>query len=452
MQIHLDKGLDVPLAGIPLQCVDDAQPVSRVALLGSDYAGLRPRLLVDEGEHVRLGQTLFHDRANPDVPFTSPGTGVVETINRGPRRSLVSVVVQLDETSSVDGSSPPLAPIGNHAWGSSDGAQVRADLLASGLWTALRQRPYGRIPSPDTTPRSLFITAVDTNPLAPDPAVVVEQYRDEYLTGLKVLATLTEGPVYVCRAPGAAVPIPEGERFVCAEFDGPHPSGLAGTHIHFLDPVDTERYVWHTSYQDVIAVGHLYTHGRNWMERVISLAGSGVRNPRLLRASLGASIDDLTRGEILPGPCRVVSGSVLSGHRAVGASAFLGRHHCQVSILPEGGGREFLGWLAPGTDRFSATRAFVSALRAGALRIDTSQHGNRRAMVPIGSYERVMPLDLLVTPLLRALLVRDTETAERLGCLELEEEDLALCTLVCPSKYDYGLALRDTLKLIESNG
>jgi Na+-transporting NADH:ubiquinone oxidoreductase subunit A len=188
------------------------------------------------------------------------------------------------------------------------------------------------------------------------------------------------------------------------------------------------------------------------VQRVVALAGPMARSPCLLRTRIGASIEDLVRAQVLPGQCRIVSGSVLSGHHAIGASAFLGRYHTQVTLLPEGGKREFLGWIAPGPGKFSATRAFVSAVMRRPLKLDTSSNGSPRAMVPIGSYERVLPLDLLATPLLRALLVRDTESARRLGCLELEEEDLALCTFVCPGKYDYGLALRETLNLIEREG
>jgi len=451
MLIRTNKGLDLPLSGSPAQRVDEAPPVSRVALLGADYAGLRPKMLVHEGEAVRFGQPMFEDRGNPGVPFTSPGAGIVEAVHRGPRRALVSVVIRLDEATGDPGPGPA-GPDPRRLREALDAATVRADLIASGWWTALRQRPYGRIPTPQAVPRSLFVTAMDSNPLAADPAVVVAGHAEEFLTGLRVLSTLTPGPVFVCRAPGAAIPVPDAAPFVCAEFAGPHPSGLVGTHIHLLDPVDARRHVWHVGYQDVLAVGQRYTHGATAAQRVVALTGPMAREPRLLRTRLGADIEDLVRGQVVPGPCRIVSGPALSGRRTLGASAFLGRHHTQVTLLPEGGKREFLGWMSPGFGKFSATRAFASALTRRPLALDTSQNGSPRAMVPIGSYERVMPLDLLATPLLRALLVRDTETAERLGCLELEEEDLALCTFVCPGKYDYGSALRETLNLLERDG
>jgi len=451
MLIRLTKGLDLPIAGAPEQRVEDAPAVARVALLGSDYPGLRPRLLVREGDHVRLAQPLFEDRANPGVAFTAPGTGIVEAIARGPRRRLDAVLIRLDDAAG-DQHPEPDGARARAPRAAQDARQVRADLLASGLWTALRQRPFGRIPPPDASPRALFVTALDSNPLAADPALVMSGQHDEFLAGLHALETLTTGPVYVCRAPGAAVPVPEQAPFVCAEFAGPHPSGLVGTHIHFLDPVSEGHSVWHIGYQDVIALGHLHVHGRVPMQRVVALGGPMARSPRLLRTRVGASIEDLLRSQVLPGACRIVSGSVLSGHHAIGASAFLGRYHTQISLLPEGGRREFLGWIAPGYRKFSATRAFASAFTRRRLTLDTSSNGSPRAMVPIGSYERVLPLDLLATPLLRALLVRDTQGAQRLGCLELDEEDLALCTFVCPGKYDYGLALRETLNQIEIEG
>jgi Na+-transporting NADH:ubiquinone oxidoreductase subunit A len=236
-------------------------------------------------------------------------------------------------------------------------------------------------------------------------------------------------------------------------FCGPHPAGLVGTHVHFLAPVGHDRVVWHLNYQDVIAIGRLFTTGRLDLSRIVSLAGPGVRNPRLLRVPLGVHIEELLRGELLDGPSRSISGSVLSGRRAAGPEAYLGRYHLQVSVLGEQSSRKFLGWLAPGKNQFSASRMFLSSLLPKRhFEMTTSQHGSPRALVPIGSFEKVMPLDILITPLLRALLVNDTETALALGCLELAEEDLALCSFVCCSKYNYGEALRDILATVERTG
>jgi Na+-transporting NADH:ubiquinone oxidoreductase subunit A len=448
MMIRLTKGLDIPIAGQPEQRIHDAPAVRSVAVLGADYVGLRPTLSVQEGERVALGQTLFTDKHDPRVRYVSPGSGTVTAINRGARRALLSIVIDLegdDEEAFSDYAPEKLASL--------DEEQVTGNLLASGLWTALRTRPYSTVPSPDSRPDALFVNAMDSNPLAADPAVVIAQGREDFLNGLRVLGRLSGGEVFLCTAPGAEIPGGHLPGVQVAEFAGPHPAGLVGTHIHHLAPVHSGRTAWHLNYQDVTAVGRLFITGRLPVDRVVALGGPVVKNPRLVRTRLGASLQDLTARELEEVECRVVSGSILSGHRAADALAYLGRYHLQVSVLAEGRQREFLGWLAPGSRRFSASRAFLSSLLPWRrLPLTTSQNGSPRAMIPVGAYESVTPLNLLPTQLLRALVVGDTERARQLGCLELDEEDLALCSFVCPSKYDYGPVLRETLTLIEKEG
>ena len=452
MLIKTKRGLNLPITGAPEQSVHPGAPVGSVALLGPDYLGLKPTMQVREGDRVKLGQPLFSDKRNPGVNFTSPGSGIVEAINRGPRRVLQSVVIRLGAEDSDERQHFKQYDRGELAHLSD--TQVRENLLDSGLWTALRTRPYSKVPSPDGAPGALFVTAVDSNPLAADPSVVVAEFAEDFRDGLIVLSGLFEGTVYVCKAPGSTIPVPDHERIVVAEFAGPHPSGLVGTHIHFLEPVSATRNVWHVGYQDVIAVAKLFKSGELWVERIVSLAGPVVSRPRLLRTRLGANSEDLVRDELPRVECRVLSGSVLHGRRAAGWACFLGRYHHQLSVLREGRERELFGWIAPGIDKYSAANVFLSSLRRGAKLFDftTSQHGSPRAMVPLGTYEQVVPLDILPTQLLRALLVRDTDSAQALGCLELDEEDLALCSFVCPSKYDYGPALRESLEQIEREG
>jgi Na+-transporting NADH:ubiquinone oxidoreductase subunit A len=329
---------------------------------------------------------------------------------------------------------------------------VRKNLLDSGLWTALRTRPFSKIPAPDAEARAIFITAIDTNPLAADPVVVIKRDPEAFANGLAVLSRLTDGPVYVCTAPDSGVAVPDSESFQHAEFSGPHPAGLAGTHIHFLEPVSEQKIVWHIGYQDVIATGKLFTTGRLPVELVVSIGGPMVKNPRLITTRLGANTSELISGEIEAGDVRVVSGSVLNGHRAAGWAAFLGRYDDQLTVLQEGTEREFLSFMRPGFGKFSAARAFVGGLFGKTFKMTTSQNGSPRAMVSTGSFEQVMPLDILPTPLLKAIIVRDTDGARDLGCLELDEEDLALCSFVCNGKYEYGPQLRKTLHEIEVNG
>ncbi|MCM2311906.1 MAG: Na(+)-translocating NADH-quinone reductase subunit A [Steroidobacteraceae bacterium] len=447
LKFQFRRGLDIPLGGPPRPDIH-ALEVGSVALLPVDYPGVKPVLRVEEGQRVALGQPLFEDRTDARVRFVAPGAGTVTAIHRGAKRALRAVVVTLDGNAAVE-----FDPVPRERLGSLSGDEVRRRLLDAGLWPALRSRPYGRVPHPDATPHALFVTAIDTNPVAPDPRVMIGQYGDDFADGVLALTALLDGKVYVCCAPGAELRLPEHPRLVLAEFSGPHPAGLPGTHIHAIAPVSARRTAWYIGYQDVIAAGRLFSTGQISTERVISLAGPAVKLPRLVRTRLGASIDDLTRGEIEPGECRVVSGSALAGRATSDWAAFLGRYHRQVTVLREGRQREFLSWILPGAGKFSLTRTFLSGfLPARLFPLDTNLLGSARAMIPIGSFERVMPLDLLPTQLLRAIAVGDTDAAQQLGCLELEEEDLALCSFVCPSKYDYGPLLRQALTRIEKEG
>lgn len=447
--IRIRKGLDIPISGVPVQRAE-VKTARSVALLGRDYPGLRPVLQVAEGDRVRRGQTLFHDKRNPGVNFSSPAGGVVTAIRRGERRALLSVVVEIDRQTEEEQTFAAFSP--GELPGLSRQAAVD-NLAASGLWTAFRTRPYSRVPRLEELPHAIFVTAMDTNPLAADPAVVLKECADDFIHGMTVLTRLTKGRVYLCKAPGSAIPMGAQPGVLVEEFAGPHPAGLAGTHIHFLDPAGPQKRVWHVNYQDVAAIGHLFTTGRLRVERIVALGGPSVVNPRLLRTRLGASTSDLVSGELTTGEQRVISGSVLNGRHATGDEGYLGRYHLQLSVLAEGREREFLGWAAPGMDKFSVFNLFASRLFPGRrLAFSTSTGGSRRAMVPIGTYEAVMPLDLPPTLLLRALIVGDTDTAQALGCLELDEEDLALCTFVCPGKYDYGAILRENLARIEKEG
>ena len=447
MHIKIKKGLNIPLPGAPEQSISPGPVVTSVALLGPDTNDLKPRMLVREGDRVKLGQTIYTDKANPGVNFTSPGSGIVAAVNRGERRVLQSVVINLDGDDAIEFATHDATELQKL-----DNDAVRKNLLESGLWTALRTRPFSKIPAPDAEARAIFVTAIDTNPLAADPAIIIRQDPEAFANGLTVLSKLTDGPVYVCTALNSGIAAPDGENFRHAEFSGPHPAGLAGTHIHFLEPVSEQRIVWHIGYQDVIAAGRLFTTGRLPVDLIVSIGGPRVKNPRLIETRLGANTSELISGELVPGDVRVVSGSVLNGHRAAGWAAYLGRYDDQLTVLQEGNEREFLSFLRPGFGKFSAARAFAGRLFGKKLNMTTSQNGSPRAMVSIGSFEQVMPLDVLPTPLLKAILVRDTDGARALGCLELDEEDLALCSFVCNGKYEYGPHLRKTLHEIEVNG
>lgn len=444
--IRIKNGLDLPITGSPVQEITAARAVRSVALLGNDYNGLKPTMAVQVGDRVKLGQVVFSDKRNPGVDFTAPGAGVVSAIHRGQQRVLQSLVIDLDGDEEVTFAQYPAAQLADL-----DAQLVRDNLVQSGLWTALRSRPFSKIPAVDATPSSIFVTAMDTHPLAADPVLVIAEHADDFAHGLQVLTRLAR--VFLCKAEGTSLPGEQLPQVQEAAFSGPHPAGLAGTHIHFLDPVSVSKSVWNIGYQDVIAIGKLFVSGRLWVERVVALAGPVVEKPRLLRTRLGANLEELTAGELIPGYSRVISGSVLGGRTARGAYAYLGRYHQQVSCLHEGDEREFLHYLRPGVNKHSVLNTFISRLAGGKkFALDTSTNGSARAMVPVGTYEQIMPLDILPTQLLRYLIVGDTDMAQKLGCLELDEEDLALCTYVCPGKYEYGPILRDNLTLIEKEG
>ncbi len=451
MLIKMKNGLDVPITGMPEQVVhSDGGVAKSVALIGLDYVGLKPTMQVAEGDRVKLGDVLFSDKQHPSVVFTSPGAGVVKAVNRGAKRVFQSIVIELDGSDQVT----------FQAYAESDLAtlsleQVKGNLLASGLWTAFRTRPYSKVPNPETLPRSIFVTAIDTNPLAARPEVVIKGRLQDFKNGLLLLTKLTEGKVYLCKSSAASFSCDLGKVEV-AEFEGPHPAGLVGTHIHFLDPVGPSKTVWHLDYQSVIAMGALFTSGRLSVERVVSLAGPLVDKPRLVRTRVGANLCDLVEGQIdTSKEARVVSGSVLNGRKAEGWAAFLGSYHNQVAVLEEGRHREFFGWIIPSREKYSFMNVLLSSLpklRGRKFAMHTSKFGSPRAIVPVGVYEDVMPLDILPTQLLKALVIGDTDQAQSLGILELDEEDLALCSFVDPGKHDFGIALRQNLTQIEKEG
>ena len=449
MQFIIKEGLDLPITGGPKQIIEDGNSVSSVAILGTDYVGMKPTMMVSEGDTVKLGQILFTDKKNPGVHFTSPGAGVVKSINRGAKRVLQSVIIELEGSAEVSFDQYNESDLVNLT-----AEQVKQNLVASGLWTTLRTRPYGKTPAIDSKPTAIFVTAIDTRPLAADPAVVIRARSNDFNNGLAVIAQLTEGKTYVCKATGADIVV--SNVATVAEFSGPHPAGLPSTHIHFIEPVNINKFVWHLDYQAVIAIGALFTTGKLNVERVISLAGPTVTNPRLIRTRVGANTNDLVAGELADNvESRVISGSVLYGHTATDWAAFLGCYSNQVSVLQEGRARELFGWIVPGKDKYSALNVYTSSVDRKDNRLfplTTDKNGSNRAIVPVGVYEAVMPLDILPTPLLKSLVIGDSDQAQLLGCLELDEEDVSLFTFVDPGKHDFGPVLRANLTKIEKEG
>ncbi len=446
--IKIKKGLDLPIKGKPEQRIHEFKNTRTAALLGNDYQDLRPSMAVQENDIVKKGQLLFTDKNMPDVQYTSPVSGYIKAINRGERRALLSVVIQADGADEVTFNSFSEAELCTLSR-----ERIIRQLLDSGLWTAIRSRPFSKVADPKTKPHSIFINVMDSNPLAPASDIILQGNERDFVNGVHLISRLTEGNLYLCKSPATVLPGLGIENLAIREFSGPHPAGNVGTHIHFLDPVCRGKSVWYIGLQDVIAVGLLFRSGRLFTERTVALAGPSVTKPRLIKCVSGAALDQLTAGELVQGEQRVISGSILSGHHALGETAFLGRYHQQISVIPENRKRELLGWLNPGLNRFSIKNVVLSRFLAGRLcDFTTTTNGEIRPILPSGNYERVMPLDIMPLFLIRSLAVQDIEEAENLGCLELDEEDLALCALVCPSKQDFGSMLRRTLDLIEAEG
>ncbi|NVK35885.1 MAG: Na(+)-translocating NADH-quinone reductase subunit A [Rhodobacteraceae bacterium] len=444
--IKIKKGLDIPATGAPEQKIYDGQKVSSVALVGADYLGLKPKMLVQEQDKVTRGTPLFCNKDDAEAVIVAPVTGRVRAINRGARRVLQSVVIDIDdaEDKGIDFSS------------TGDAASVEGlveKLCAAGLWTSFRARPYSKVPHHSTRPTALYVTAMDSEPLSADAHIIINERKADFETGINAIAKLCDGPTYLCQSADYPLSDMKLEGISEVGFSGPHPSGLAGTHMHFLTPPTSEKVVWTISYQDVLAIGALLRTGHIDPTVVVALSGPLVKKPRLIKTMFGASLEDLVVGEALPNvPARVISGSILSGRLAEGPFAFLGRYSRQITLMEEDHKQIPMGWIRPMPSKYSVQPVLGSALSKKLYAFTTNLNGGRRAMVPTGTFERLMPQDFLPTQLLRSLLVMDTDTAQALGALELDEEDLGLVGFACPAKYEYGSALRDCLEKIEKEG
>lgn len=466
--IEINKGLDIPIKGKPINRVEDGPAISKVALVGDDYVGIRPSFFVKVGDSVKIGTPLFECKKNPGINYTSPAAGKIIEINRGEKRHFQSIVVEVKEQHDAS-DFVQFNPLGKNL-DKMPREEVVTALTQCGLWTALRRRPFSKVPQISEQAKDIFVSIMDTNPLAYNPATVLHLEKDDFINGVKVLLRLTNGRIFICKK--ARDKVDTGfvkllsalnDRVVIQDFLGVHPAGNVGTHIHFLSPVDSKRSVWHIGFQDVIAFGKFSCSGKIWTERYISLGGPLVNLPIIYKTRLGANLSSLVKNRLIhedstpKESIRIISGSILNGRMTEGDTSqfdYLGRYHNQISVISNHVERSFLGWICPGLNKFSKTNTFLSRplLKLNPKKefeLNSALNGSFRALVPIGLYETVMPLDILATPLLRALLTKDLERCEDLGALELDEEDLALLTYVSIGKTDYCKLLRETLTAIE---
>ena len=445
---RIKRGINLPISGSPSPSISE-KSTKYVGINAADYNGMKPSFKLNEGDLVAKGDTIFHWKNDEKVGFVSPVSGKLTKILRGAKRALQFIEIESDgesrekEFQSYKGGDLSLYT-----------SEELIDLIAeSGLWTSFRTRPFSKLPLTSSKPHAIFVNTMDSNPLAMSPDMFIQDHESAFNDGLDALQKLTDGKVHVSVKVGYRFVIKESENRDINEFLGPHPSGNVGTHIHLIDPVNEKKVSWSIGYQDVVAIGKLIGSGKLFTERWFSLCGPAAKKPRIIKTTLGAKLEEIIAGEIESSETRVVAGSAIYGRAKSDNYPFLGRYLNQVTLLQEERERVFLGWHDAGFNRFSVMRTFLSKLMPGKrFNLGTSTHGSYRAMVPVGAYEKVFPFEMVPTHLLKALYVGDTDYAQALGCLELDEEDLACCTFVDPGKVDYGPKLRQSLEIIEKEG
>ena len=441
--IKLKKGFDIRLVGIAEKKLAGAVNPVMFGVRPIDFPGLIPKLEVKSDTEVQAGTPLFHDKLHPEIKFTSPVNGRVVKIERGDRRKMLEVIVEKKGSGYVD-------------FGKADpenltAEQIKEHLLSSGLWPAIRQRPYHIVANPNDQPKSIFISGFDTAPLAPDYNFILENSSVAYLsTGISAITKLTEGRInLVLKGNETDNKIFEGiEGVEKSYFSGPHPAGNVGVHIHHLDPLNKGEIVWFVNFQDLISIGRLFVEGIYKPERIVALTGSEVINPQYYKMLSGGAVTPVVTGNIKPGNQRYISGNVLTGTK-ISPDGFLGYYDSQITVIPEGNYYEFFGWANPGINKYSFSRTFLSSLLPGRrYKLDTNMHGGERAFVVTGQYEKVVPMDIFPMQLLKAIIAQDIDNMENLGIYEVAEEDFALCEFICPSKIEIQSEIRKGLDLM----
>jgi Na+-transporting NADH:ubiquinone oxidoreductase subunit A len=433
------KGLDLPILGAPEALVDGHLSASVYAVRPSDFRGLVPKLAVKEGDRVLAGDVLFTDKADPRIRITSPVSGEVARIERGEKRKILAVVVLADSQQEYRKftSGTPANREDAINW-----------LLESGAWSLVESRPYGRIASPDAQPKAVFVNGMATEPLAVAPVVALAGREEDFAMGLQVVGLLSKRTVLSIAANETAAALTKASGVELHQFKGPHPSGTTSVHINQISPLNKGEVVWTLNYQDVAIIGHLARTGNFKLERVLSLSGTGIAKPRAVTAVAGANLETFLSTELKSGNYRVISGSVLTGTK-VSKSGYLTYYASQLTAIPEGEGTDFFGWVLPSFAKWSVSRTLFSWLTPSKkYDLSTKQHGEDRAFVVTGLYEKVFPFDILPMPLLKAMWAKDLEKMEQLGAYEVVPEDFALCEVVCPSKQELQKLAEEALDLL----
>ncbi len=445
--IKIKKGLDLKLEGEASPILMNAKQAEFFAVKPTDYHGVMPKLVAKAGVKVKAGDTLFYDKANPEVSFPSPVSGEVVDIVRGERRRLLEIVVKADaEISYTDFGALEVL--------NATSEEIKAKMLKAGVWQYIKQRPFDIIASPSDTPRDIFISSFDSSPLAPNNQFVLTGQENELQAGIDALAKLTSGKIHVgINGNTASKSIRKIKNVVTHEFIGVHPVGNVGTQIHKVAPINKGEIVWTVGLQDVIIIGRLFLEGKYEASRMIALCGSEVKKPAHYKMLSGSCITPLLEGQVdVAEDLRFISGTVLTGQK-IPSNGYLGAYDCQLTVIPEKGEADFMGWAMPAFDHFSVHNTVGSKFLGGLGKVwhmDARMNGEERGIVMSNEYDKVFPWDILPEYLLKAIITKDIDKMEQLGIYEIIPEDFALCEVVCTSKIDIQNKVREGLDYLIS--
>lgn len=449
----LKKGFDINVAGkADLKLVELDAP-RKAAILPSEFLGLKPKMDVEEGDPVKIGTVLFHDKNNEKIKFTSPVSGKVAAINRGDRRRIMEVVIENDMKNDAE----KFMVIKPESAASAKKEQIIENMLKGGMWPLIRQRPFNKIANPEDEPRDIFVSGMDTAPLAADVDFIMQGLEADFQLGVDILGQLTPGKVYLGVNGKADKVAPAFKNVTNVEknsFSGPHPAGNVGVHIHHTKPIKSGQKIWYVQPYAVALIGKFFRTGQFANERIIATAGSALNERQYYKVTLGTPLASLiTEGNVNHPEPRFISGNILTG-RKISAGAFTSFYDNLISVIPEGPKeKKLLGWYRPGLKMRSFNRSFLSSwVGPEEYEVNTLLYGGKRAFVATGDYEKVMPMDIYPVYLIKSILAEDITEMEGLGILEVDEEDVALCSYICPSKYDFGGIVRQGLDLIEKEG
>ena len=442
--IKIKKGHSINIAGIPEKNISTFSSVSSLAILPPDFKGVKPKLIVKVGDKVKIGSPLFFDKLNPEIKWASPGCGIVKNIEFGPRRVIEKIEIELDkDQESIEYKVHSKEEITNL---SKD--QILTTILEANLFPFFRQRPFNSVPDHKIKPRDIFISGLNTAPLSADLEVVLAHQLEDFQAGVDAISKLTDGDVYLTTKTNSVLSSIKNVNL--NTIDGPHPAGNVGIQIHHISHLKPGDVVWTINPQEVATLGKFFKSGKYDPSRVITVAGPCVKNPTHLKVKTGFPINSIIKDNLVSDDIRIISGDVLTG-RESNNQDYLSFYDFSVCVISNDIKREFIGMLNPGSSssRYSLTPVFVSLSKA-LFSFTSSQNGNHRSVVPINSWERVLPMDILPNELYRSILAKDVEEMENLGIIECDEEDFALCSFACPSKTDVAGVIRQGLDMIQA--